>query len=181
MILPEPSYISMKEAAEKFDVSIEHLRWLAEKLMLPVYVKWPYNVSRYAKVDAPLWNVDSIEFCTAISFDEENNVANSSNVMYPVGLSYSMIFIRPNELRNLELEQVGNIKNSPHVIQSSYMKLCHELISDGLSPQNIAKKLKQKYPNLKPAQIGKLLPVNDGVTISYDGHRKRGLRLLGLL
>ncbi len=115
MILPEPDYISLKEASEKFDVSIEHLRWLAEQLKLNLYVREPFGARRYAKLEKPIWNIDTLEYSVARFLDNKlNEETEFLNGMYVTGWSYSTIMIRPSELHELD-QSNDNVSEDSHL------------------------------------------------------------------
>jgi hypothetical protein len=62
ILLPEDDFVSMQEATRKFDVSIEELRSLAEKGLLPVYVQnYKLSPPRYAKIKSPHWILDTLD------------------------------------------------------------------------------------------------------------------------
>lgn len=179
MKLPEPDYLSMEETVKRFDVSIEHLRWLAENLRLPVYVKTASN--QYAVLNAPRWELDKLASdlpnCMAIYFDKK--APNSlTQVVYTPGSEYSEIFIKRKHLIRLEEEHLKETEPTGQPRQESVQALCQELKANGLSDKAIAKKLKERFPYLKYSHIGKLLPAKPGCSVSYDAERKRGARLL---
>ncbi len=181
MHLPEPDYISMEEAAKKFEVSVEHLRWLAEEQKLTVYVKPGPN--QYAKLKAPRWELDrlasDLPYCMAVYVDNTGTpVANGTKLVYSPGSDCSRIYVKIKELKLLEQEYLDRMRQVTQPTQEFLVSLRDELKAEGLSDSAIAKKLKQKFPNLKDSRIGRLLPANPGTTVSYDADRKRGARLL---
>jgi len=176
MKLSDPDFISMEEAAKKFNVSIEHLRWLAEELVLPVYVRNSGRRYSYAKVINPSWNGDFLRFCTALVLNKDGN--ETSVWVYPSGYSYSMVMIKPSELKEMDRLHSGDNNQGDQLEKEHLEKFVHELKSTNLSDKEIAKRLKQEFPDIYASRIGRLLPANPGMNIEADSHRKRGKRLL---
>ncbi len=97
----------MEEAARRFRVPIEDLQWLAEEQLLPVYVRASTDPIMYAKLTTPRWEyyrlASDLTFCKSTIIDNEGNpVAGDKNILYTPGFPFSLIFLKPDELRLLD-------------------------------------------------------------------------------
>jgi len=183
MILPELEYISIEDAAKKFNLSQGELQGHAEELRLPVYVQTTEGRYRWAKLKAPRWEfaslVSDFKFCSAIFIDKFGNpVTSGNNVIYTPGCPNSRLYIKPAELRALDLTPAEIKSSVEQPLEKSPEERCNELKSEGLSDKEIAKKLKHEFPQIYPSRIGRLLPAKPGTYITKDAQRRRGVRLL---
>lgn len=118
MPYPDLDYISMQEAANdpKFKISTERLRRYSEEGLLSIYIEAPlperlsYTKEngpphRYAKVIAPRWHGDILDFesSTAVILDETEKPLVPRQVKYAAGFSYSKILIKTIDLRKLNM------------------------------------------------------------------------------
>lgn len=183
MKYPELEYMSMVEATRKFPISIEHLRGLIEQKLLPAYVREGSPLYRYAKIKAPYWEGDTLPLSMAEILDEAGDpIAPDECVMYPAGFSYGLILVRPEELRALEQGRSSTPKpcanNKAKVPLETPEQLTERLKSKDKTDKEIAKVLKQAYPDISTFKIGSLLPAKPGATIEPGSISTRGRRLL---
>lgn len=182
MLLPEPEYISIQEASEKFKLSTEHLQWLGENGFLPVYVKALQGKYPFAKLTTPRWYMKELDLSLAIVIDETGTPINETMLtqkyMYSIGNSFQWIFVKTQELLKLSQKFSDKSNRNERSMLDAVEWLCNQLKTQGLKYNEIAKRLKHEFPTLTPYRIGVLLPANPGRDIKSSGHRKRGSRLL---
>jgi hypothetical protein len=52
------------------------------------------------------------------------------------------------------------------------------LKQEGFTDKQIAKKLKQMFPEINPSRVGRLITAKENVTVTTEAYRGRGRKLL---
>jgi hypothetical protein len=173
----------MEEATKKLNISGEHLRGLIEQNLLPAYVSEGSPLYRYAKIIEPHWDLNTLE-CKYAAFIGTDGTPIDPNefVMYPIGFTYDRVLIKPEELRALEQGRSATPKpctnNKAKVPLETPEQLTARLRSEDKTAKEIARVLKDTYPNISTFKIGSLLPAKTGATIEAGSISTRGRRLL---
>lgn len=152
MILDKPEYISIQETEKEQDISIERLRWYAEKELLPVYVK---SKHRFFKLIKPLWIGDMLDITTSEFLDNEGNP--TGEYRYSAGLTDKAIFIKPSELENLSKSQNSSLDQTTIETQKENQSSPEEdvkLLREQNKPDAIiAYLLHEKYPDVNAFEL----------------------------
>ena len=122
------------------------------------------------------WEIEKIRI--VIPRDEVErfkNELNKEQVSYSDSATLSQV--ESEKLHNIGIDSL-NIDPAGQFPEGSDTELCALLKIKGLSPQEIARELKKRFPAINPSRVGRLITAAPGVTVTTDAYRKRGKKLL---